>query len=119
MDLTRRIDLVGYLHVGYGIALMLLSILTVLTVTVGALVLPGIAAWATGVGATVTTGLILGVVGLPSIVAGVLLIRRTDWSRMMVIVLSVFDLFSFPVGTALGGFSLWILLKERARLEFA
>lgn len=119
MDLTRRIDLVGYLHVGYGMALMLLSVLVVITMTAGTIVLPSVAAWAAGLGASVTVGLLLAAVGVPSMVAGVLLIRRAAWSRAMVILLSVVDLFSFPVGTALGGFSLWILLKERARLEFA
>jgi hypothetical protein len=119
MDLTRRIDLVGYLHVGYGMVLLLLSALIILTVTAGAIVLPGLAAWVSGLGASVTAGLLLAAVGFPSMVAGVLLIRRVRWSRAAVIVLSVVDLFSFPVGTALGAFSLWFLLKERARLQFA
>lgn len=119
MDLTRRIDLIGYLHVGYGMALVLLSVLVVVTMTAGTIVLPGVAAWAGGLGASITTGLLLAAVGSPSMLAGVLLIRRSAWSRAMVIILSVIDLFSFPVGTALGVFSLWILLKERARLEFA
>lgn len=119
MDLTRKIDLVGYLHVGYGMAITLLSFVVVLTVTAGAILLPALAAWAAGLGASVTTGLLLLAVGLPSMIAGTLLIRRTAWSRGLVIILSVIDLFSFPIGTALGAFSLWILLKEQARLEFA
>ncbi len=119
MDLTRRIDLVGYLHVGYGMVLLLLSAVVILTVTFGSVLLPSVAAWAAGLGASITTGLILASIGLPSMVAGALLVRRTSWSRAVVILLSVVDLFSFPVGTALGAFSLWILLKDGARLEFA
>ena len=118
MDLTRRIDLVGYLHVGYGLGLLTLSLLMIVTVTIGAVVLPVFASWAAGLGAGISASLVLLAVAFPSMLAGVLLIRRFRWSRAMVMGLSVLDLFSFPVGTALGVFSLWILLKERARLEF-
>lgn len=119
MNLTRRIDLVGYLHIGYGAVLLLLACLMTLAMTVGVIVLPSFAAWLTGMGASLTAALILAAVGIPSMVAGLALIRRASWARVLVIVISVVDLFSFPAGTALGGYSLWILLKNRARLEFA
>lgn len=119
MNLTRRIDLVGYLHIGYGALVLLLGALMLLTLTVGTVVLPSLATWWSGAGASVTAALLLGALGLPSMAAGVALIRRASWSRVVVLVLSIIDLFSFPFGTALGAYSLWILLKERARLEFA
>lgn len=118
MNLTRKIDLVGYLHIGYGALLILVAALIILSVTVGAFVLPALAAWVAGLGASVAAGLMLAAVGLPSMIAGVMLIRRSSFARAAIILLSVIDLFSFPVGTALGAFSLWTLLKDGARLEF-
>lgn len=119
MNLTRRVDLVGYLHIAYGSVLLVVSVFMLLASTVGMLLFPAIASWAVGAGASLTAALLLAGVGLPSIVAGIGLIRRYSWARMLIIALSVVDLFSFPIGTALGGFSLWILLKNRAMVEFA
>lgn len=119
MNLTRRIDLVGYLHIGYGALLILIAAVMLLTMTVGVIVLPSVASWLAGTGASITAALLLAGVGLPSMIGGVLLIRRASLARALLIIVSVVDLFSFPLGTALGAYSLWILLKERTRLEFA
>lgn len=119
MNLTRRIDLVGYLHVGYGALLLLIAAVIILAVTVGAIVLPSLASWVAGAGGSLTAALLLAAIGFPSMIAGVGIIRRASWARMLLIVLSIIDLFSFPLGTALGAYTLWILLKERTRLEFA
>lgn len=119
MNLTRRIDLVGYLHIAYGSVLLVVSLFVLLASTVGVLLFPAIASWAVGAGASLTAALLLAAVGLPSIFAGIGLIRRFSWARILIIILSVVDLFSFPIGTALGGFSLWILLKSQAIREFA
>lgn len=119
MNLTRRIDLIGYLHIAYGSVLLVVSVFMILAATVGALLFPAIAAWAVGAGAGVTAALLLAAIGLPSICGGIGLIRRYSWARFLIIILSVVDLFSFPIGTALGAFSLWFLLKTRALVEFA
>lgn len=118
MNLTRRIDLIGYLHIAYGSVLLVIAVFMILAATVGALLFPAIAAWAVGAGAGLTAALLLAAVGLPSIVGGIGLIRRYSWARILIIVLSVIDLFSVPIGTALGAFSLWFLLKYRAIAEF-
>lgn len=118
MNLTRRIDLVGYLHIAYGSVLIVLALFMLLTVTVGAFLFPFIASWAIGAGASGMAALILVGIGLPSIGAGIGLIRRFAWARIAIVALAVIDLFSFPIGTALGAFSIWILFQPRASVEF-
>jgi hypothetical protein len=39
------------------------------------------------------------------------LLAYRPWARSLNIVLSIFDLFSIPIGTAIGGYSLWVMLK--------
>lgn len=118
MNLTRRIDLIGYLHVAYGAVLIVLAMFILLTVAVGGFLFPFIAAWVVGLGASSTAALILLAIGFPSILAGIGLIRRFTWARLAIIGLSVLDLFSFPIGTALGAFSLWTVLQPLSGLEF-
>ena len=54
---------------------------------------------------------------VPSIVAGIGLLKRRPWARVLTIVLSVLDLVIIPFGTLLGIYGLWVLLaKDTARL---
>ena len=50
--------------------------------------------------------------------AGWALLRREPWARMLTIVLSFLALFNIPLGTALGIYSLWVLLPAQAELEY-
>jgi hypothetical protein len=54
--------------------------------------------------------LVLVLTSLPSIVAGIGLLRLAPWSRILTIVVSAFHLLSIPFGTALGIYGLWVLL---------
>jgi hypothetical protein len=62
--------------------------------------------------------LILLVLSLPSVIAGMGLIRFRPWARMLTIVLSVLHLFNIPFGTALGVYGLWALLAPETELLF-
>jgi len=49
---------------------------------------------------------------LPGLIAGVGLLQFRPWARVLTIILSVFDLVSVPIGTALGIYGLWVLLSQ-------
>ena len=51
-------------------------------------------------------------------VAGWGLLRREPWARMLTIVLSFLALFHVPLGTALGIYSLWVLLPAQSEREY-
>jgi hypothetical protein len=51
-------------------------------------------------------------------VAGWGLLRREPWARMLTIVLAFLELFHIPLGTALGIYSLWVLLPARSEREY-
>jgi hypothetical protein len=50
--------------------------------------------------------------------AGWGLLRREPWARMMTIVLAFLALFNIPFGTALGIYSLWVLLPAQSEREY-
>jgi hypothetical protein len=71
-------------------------------------------------------GPIIGVVGIaigtfllalsaPAIIGGIGLLKCRPWSRILMIVVSSLHLLSFPFGTALGIYGLWVLLNEESR----
>jgi len=51
---------------------------------------------------------------LPGLIGGIGLLRAKPWARTIIIVLSFLIILAFPVGTALGGFGLWVLLGQDA-----
>ena len=50
--------------------------------------------------------------------AGWGLLERRPWARVLAIVLSIFALFKFPIGTALGIYTLWVLAPARSEAEY-
>ncbi len=63
-------------------------------------------------------GTLLLIVGAPSIIGGLGLVGRRSWARPLIIVMSIIHLFSFPFGTALAVYSLWVVTRDEARAEF-
>ncbi len=55
------------------------------------------------------------VIGL---IAGWGLLQRAPWARMLAIVLGCLNLIHFPFGTALGVYTLWVLLPSEAEQEY-
>lgn len=52
---------------------------------------------------------------LPAFIAGIGLLKMKSWSRILTIIVSIFHLLSFPIGTALGVYGIWVLLQDDAR----
>ena len=68
---------------------------------------------------------LLGVIGVAVLVkavagfaAGYGLLQRETWARMLTLVLSFLALFNFPLGTALGIYSLWVLFPAESEREY-
>jgi hypothetical protein len=54
---------------------------------------------------------VLLVLEIPGVIVGWGLLRRRPWARPLNIACSIFDLFSIPVGTAVGAYSLWVMFR--------
>ena len=52
------------------------------------------------------------VIGIPNLIAGMALQRNKGWARILAIVLAVLALPSFPLGTAAGIYTLWVLTHK-------
>ena len=56
--------------------------------------------------------------GIAHVVVGLPLRRRLAWSRLAALMLGSVDLLLLPYGTALGAYTLWVLLNENAKALF-
>jgi hypothetical protein len=121
-----HVDLLGALFVIWGLLTMLIGASTLaLGIAAAALARSagraGAGQFAAGLtAATFVTLAVLALVwGLVHVVVGTRLRRRHHWARMAALVMGSLDLLLLPYGTALGIYSLWTLLRERAKPLFA
>lgn len=59
------------------------------------------------------------VLGCAWIIAGIGLLKLRPWARILQIVLAIFSLLWFPVGTAFGIYALWVLLSAEGAAVFS
>lgn len=52
------------------------------------------------------------VLSVPGIIGGIGLFKRKEWARILVLILSAIELLNIPFGTALGIYSIWVLVQE-------
>ena len=52
------------------------------------------------------------VIGIPNLIAGLALLKQKGWARVLAIILAVLALTSFPVGTAVGIYAIWVLTQK-------
>jgi hypothetical protein len=60
----------------------------------------------------ISFGIILLLV-IPSIVAGIALLNKKKWALTLMLVLGCIKLLSFPLGTALGIYSIWVYSEDK------
>ncbi len=52
--------------------------------------------------------MIIFIFSIPSIIGGIALLNNKPWALTLLLVLGCFKLFSFPIGTAIGIYSIWV-----------
>lgn len=63
-------------------------------------------------------GGVLFVLSVPGIIGGFGLLKHKDWARYLVMILAVFDLFMFPIGTVYAIYTFWALVQEETVAMF-
>ena len=56
---------------------------------------------------------------VPEVIAGIGLLKRRSWARILAIILAIPDLIQIPIGTAIGIYALWVLLNSETAQLFA
>ena len=124
--MASHVDFAGVLFIVWG-ALTALIGLSTLALGMGAVAIiasssrSGGAQVAAGVTAAafLTLAIIAIVWGVAHIAVGLPLRRHEHWARLVALVLGAVDLLLLPYGTALGCYTLWVLLNEEGKKLFA
>jgi hypothetical protein len=111
--MQKHVELLAILRIVYSAIGLLIGVVIFV-------LLPGIG-WASGDPTALKVlqiiGSVLGgfliVFSIPGIIAGVGLLKLRPWARILTIILACLDIFSIPIGTALGVYSFWVLMNDK------
>lgn len=118
-EMETHVTLLGWLHIAGNIVILLVGLCVfVFLIGIGSFVTDDFIAnrILTIVGAFVA--IVLTTFALPGIVAGYGLLRRQSWARILSMIVAFFGLLNFPLGTALGIYSFYVLLQDEAQNYF-
>lgn len=116
--MATHIKVLAWLHIVFGLFGSFIALL-VFGGTMISLPFAGSLSNSAIVGITGTfVSLLLGGMSLLQLVAGWGLLGRKSWARILTIVLGVISLIRFPLGTALGIYTLWVLMSKDGAAQF-
>jgi hypothetical protein len=118
-DLQQHVSILGWLYVvGHAIFLAIGAFVFLLLVGLAPVTGDPEPMWILSLVGT-SVGLLMAALGLPGLLAGYGLLTRKPWARVLAIVVGILGLINFPVGTAIGLYTLWVLTQPAATEYFA
>jgi hypothetical protein len=116
--MTTHIKVLAWLHIVFGLFGAFAAVVVLGGTMFGA-------AFAGSMTNSVIAGLLggflsvfLGAIAACQLIAGWGLLQRKPWARILTIVLGVISLIRIPFGTALGVYTLWVLLSKEGAAQF-
>lgn len=117
--MEQHVKLVGWLQIGVGILTTFLGFAVwILLVLIGAAADdPEATRILAIVGGSVCSFLTL--ISLPGIIGGIGLLNWQGWARILCLIIGFLQLVNIPVGTTVGIYTIWVLLKGETVQLFA
>jgi hypothetical protein len=53
---------------------------------------------------------------VPAIIGGIGLLKRKSWARILLLIVSALQLLDIPLGTALGIYTIWVLIQDETKV---
>ena len=110
--MLTHVKVLAWLHIIYGLFTACIAILVFGGMLVGSMFSGSLMGMIGGSILGGFLGIFLGARGALSLVAGWGLLTLRPWARILTIVLGILSLFSFPFGTILGVYTLWVLFSS-------
>jgi hypothetical protein len=120
VEMRAHLNVVGLIDLVTGIFFTVLAVFVSLGVLLFAPWFNGAPPWKPGDEVAVfvivlTVSALFFLIGIPSLITGIGLLKQKRWARTLAIVLAVFALASFPIGTAAGLYTLWVLTHKETQ----
>jgi hypothetical protein len=113
--MDTHLTIVAALHIAFGLLGTLGAFIILVFVGLPGLFTGDVAIAGMTMAVAVVIGGMVGAASLAGVIGGIGLLRRAEWARLVILVVSVIQLINIPFGTILGGYSMWVLLSQETR----
>jgi hypothetical protein len=110
--MDQHINIIAALNIIFGTIKLLIGLVLLGILMTGGLISRDANAFAITTLVGMVIALFFAIKSLPEILGGLGLLKRKPWARILVIILGCLDLIEFPIGTAIGIYTLWVMLNE-------
>jgi hypothetical protein len=116
--MKQHLSIVAALYIGFGFLKILAAGIALVAIVGGGLVSgdPDAIAITGIIGPALAFFLFL--TALPGILGGYGLLKGWAWARILVLILALFDLIQFPIGTVVAVYTMWVLLNSESNQLF-
>lgn len=116
--MEKHINIVAALHIGLSILGIIIGVFTFFTLNlIGDFSQDQEAQFILSIIARIVVGFLV-FLSIPGLIAGIGLLKRKEWARILTLIISVISLLNFPLGTAVGVYSIWALVNTEVVDEF-
>jgi hypothetical protein len=116
--MQEHVTILGALYLALNLLKVIIAIIVFVVISSGGLLSGDMEA----IAITSTVGSIIAFIliifSVPGIIAGIGLLKRRPWARILTLVLGCLELMVIPFGTILGIYTIWVLMKEESAAIF-
>ena len=110
--MEKHVTILGIIYVAFGVLFLLAAAIVFVAVAGGGLLSGDREAIAiTSAVATVVSAFLV-LFSLPTLAAGIGVMRHRPWARVLALILGVLNLLNVPFGTILGIYTIWVLMND-------
>lgn len=116
--MEKHVTLVAVINIVFGAIGVLVGLFLFVVIVCGGLISGDPHAMTvTGIVGTTLCGFFL-LISVPEVIGGIGLLKRRGWARILVLIIGILDLVNIPIGTAIGIYTIWVLLNEKTSQLF-
>ena len=116
--MEKHITLVAIINIVFGTIGILVGLFLFIVLIFGGLVSGDSEAMAiTSIVGTTLCGFFL-LLSIPELIGGIGLLKHRGWARILVLIIGILELINIPIGTAIGIYTIWVLLNEKTAQLF-
>jgi predicted Ser/Thr protein kinase len=117
--MEKHVTLVAVINIVFGTLRLLIGMIAFAAIWGGGRISQDPTAMKiTGIVAT-GVAIFFAVISVPELIGGIGLLKRRGWARILVLIISILNLLNIPIGTAIGIYTIWVLLKDETARLFA
>ena len=116
--MEEHVTILGALYVAFNALGIAIAVIIFVVISSGGLISGDMQA----IAITSTVGSLIAFIiiifSVPGLIAGIGLLKRRPWSRILALIVGCIELMNIPFGTMLGIYTIWVLIKEETTRLF-